>query len=59
MQVAKRSGMKIEVIPEDVEGEIDFQALEEMLTSGRKPVLVAINHVPTNSGLIFALTFSA
>ena len=57
MQVAKRNRIEIEVIPEDEKGEIDFRALEEMLTSGRKPVLVAINHVPTNSGLHFALPF--
>ena len=51
MKVAKKCGIEIEVIPEDAEGEIDFCALEQMLTSGRKPMLVAINHVPTNSGL--------
>lgn len=43
--------MEIEVIPDDVEGEIDLAALDEMLgKETRKPALIAITHAPTNSG---------
>ena len=50
MQVAKRTGAVIEVIPEDVEGDLYVSALETLIIGGRKPALIAITHVPTNSG---------
>lgn len=50
-QVAKRFGVAIEVIPEDDEGDISLPALEVLITQAdKKPALVAITHVPTNSG---------
>jgi hypothetical protein len=49
-QVAKRTGVVIEVIPEDEQGDIDTAALEALVTQGRRPALIAITHIPTNSG---------
>ena len=51
LQLAKRTRVSIEVIPETAEGDIDIAALEGLLTHGRLPVLVAISHVPTSSGV--------
>lgn len=42
--------MKIEVVPETEDGEIDVEALERMVVLGQQPKLVAISHVATNSG---------
>lgn len=54
VQMAKRTGAVIEVIPEDEEGDISLSALEALITQGpRKPALIAITHVPTNSGSSF------
>lgn len=47
---SRRTGVSIEVIPETPDGDIDAAALEGMLTTGRRPVLVTISHVPTSSG---------
>ena len=47
----KRQKVKIEVIPDDEEGDIDLAALESMLADGhRKAALIAITHAPTSSG---------
>lgn len=49
--MAKRVEVAIEVIPEDDEGDISLPALEVLITQGdKKPALLAITHVPTNSG---------
>ncbi|BDA50632.1 probable cysteine desulfurase [Coccomyxa sp. Obi] len=54
LQMAKRTGVAIEVIPEDDEGDISLPALEVLITQGdRKPALIAITHVPTNSGRVY------
>ena len=50
VQVAKRTGIKVEVIPETEEGDIDIQALEALCSQGPKPSLIAITHIPTNCG---------
>ena len=50
LQVARRSGAVIEVVPSDDSGALDVGALERML-DGRVR-LIAITHVPTNSGLV-------
>lgn len=43
--------MEIEVIPEDSEGDVDLDALEEAVAKGSgKPALIAITHIPTSSG---------
>lgn len=50
LQVAKRTGVKIEVIPEDADGVLDPQALERMIDDRVR--LIAMTWVPTNGGLV-------
>ncbi|HEX2529190.1 MAG TPA: aminotransferase class V-fold PLP-dependent enzyme [Geminicoccus sp.] len=49
LQVAKRTGAMVEVIPSDAHGEVDVGALRAMIDSRVK--LIAITWVPTNGGL--------
>ncbi|MBH5371288.1 aminotransferase class V-fold PLP-dependent enzyme [Bradyrhizobium glycinis] len=50
LQVAKRTGATIEVVPSDATGELDLHALERMLD--RRVKLIAVTWVPTNGGLV-------
>lgn len=50
LQMAKRTGAVIEVVPPDNTGALDVAALEGMIDSRVK--LIAITHVPTNGGLV-------
>ena len=50
LQVAQRTGAVVEVIPDDVHGQVSVKALQEMLDGRVK--LIAITHVPTNGGLV-------
>ena len=50
LRVVERTGAVVEVVPDRPTGEIDVEALENMLDDRVR--LIAINHVPTNSGLI-------
>jgi cysteine desulfurase / selenocysteine lyase len=50
LQVARRTGAVIEVIPSDADGELDIEALDRMIDQRVK--LIAITHVPTNGGLV-------
>ncbi|MGY8637989.1 aminotransferase class V-fold PLP-dependent enzyme [Bradyrhizobium sp. 14AA] len=50
LQVAKRTGAIIDVVPSDASGELDIQALERMIDERVK--LIAITWVPTNGGLV-------
>lgn len=50
LQVAKRTGAIVEVVPSDVSGELDVNALESMINDRVK--LIAITWVPTNGGLV-------
>ena len=50
LQVARRSGAVIDVVPSDAAGELDLEALERMID--RRVKLIAITHVPTNGGLV-------
>lgn len=50
LQVAKRLGVIIEVIPNDESGQVSIDALEQMIDGNVK--LIAITHVPTNGGLV-------
>ena len=50
LQVAKRQGVEIVVIPSDEQGQLDVSALESLIDERVK--LIAITHVPTNGGLI-------
>lgn len=53
LQVARRTGATIEVVPTDEHGQLSIEALARMLDDRSKPVkLVAVTHIPTNGGLI-------
>jgi cysteine desulfurase/selenocysteine lyase len=47
---ARRTGARIDVVPDDRHGQLDVAALREMLDERVR--LVAIGHVPTNGGLV-------
>lgn len=50
LQVARRTGAVVEVIPNDEHGQTSVAALREMMDDRVK--LVSITHVPTNGGLV-------
>ena len=50
LQVQKRTGVEIEVIPNDRYGQLSVEALKDLLDERVK--LIAITHVPTNGGLV-------
>ena len=50
VQVAQRSGVSVEVVPSRPTGEIDVDALDATIDGRTR--LIAINHAPTNSGLV-------
>lgn len=50
LQVAKRTGAVIDIVPSDATGELDVDALERMIDVRVK--LIAITWVPTNGGLV-------
>ena len=50
LQVAKKTGIEIQVIPNDEFGQISITALQGMITPQVK--LIAVTHVPTNGGLV-------
>lgn len=50
LQVARRTGAVVEVIPSDETGQVSVPALEAMIDERVK--LIAITHVPTNGGLV-------
>jgi len=50
LQVARRTGATIEVVPNDESGQLSLAALKDALDDRVK--LIAITHVPTNGGLV-------
>lgn len=50
LQLARRTGATLEVLPDDETGQLDLAALERQLDERVK--LVALTHVPTNGGLV-------
>src|SRR5687767_6593377 len=51
LSLARRFGVEIVRAPDAAEGGVDLVAMEEIIHR-RRPKLVAVTHVPTNSGLI-------
>lgn len=56
LQAEKTHGIKIEVIPNDAQGQLSVEALEKLLAedqANEKNIkLISITHVPTNGGLV-------
>src|SRR5260370_5365862 len=50
LQIARKTGATIEVIPNDEHGQISVEALRKAMDERVK--LIAITHVPTNGGLV-------
>ncbi|UCE60447.1 MAG: aminotransferase class V-fold PLP-dependent enzyme [Phycisphaerales bacterium] len=50
LQVQKRIGVTIEIVPNDEHGQLSLDALKEMADDDVR--LIAITHVPTNCGLV-------
>ncbi|HEX6479143.1 MAG TPA: aminotransferase class V-fold PLP-dependent enzyme [Ktedonobacteraceae bacterium] len=50
LQITKKTGATVEVIPNDAHGQISLEALREAIDDRVK--LIAITHVPTNGGLV-------
>jgi cysteine desulfurase / selenocysteine lyase len=50
LQVSRRRGARVEVVPSDAGGQLDVGALERMLDDRVR--LIAVTHVPTNGGLV-------
>jgi cysteine desulfurase / selenocysteine lyase len=50
LQVCRKTGAKLDVIPNDEFGQVSLSALKEMIDPRVK--LIAITHVPTNGGLV-------
>ncbi len=50
LQVAKKTGAEVVVVPDDKHGQIDLGALERAID--KKTKLVSISHVPTQGGLV-------
>jgi selenocysteine lyase/cysteine desulfurase len=53
LQVAERTGARIEVVEDDASGQLSVEDLRRRLDDGNGPVkLVAVTHVPTHGGLV-------
>jgi cysteine desulfurase/selenocysteine lyase len=50
LQIAQRTGAVVDVIPNDGFGQVSVEALQKLIDGRVK--LIAITHVPTNSGLV-------
>ncbi|MBI4185103.1 MAG: aminotransferase class V-fold PLP-dependent enzyme [Proteobacteria bacterium] len=50
LQVARRTGARVEAVPSEATGEMSVAALERMIDKDVK--LIAVTHVPTNGGLV-------
>ena len=50
LQLARRKGVVVESVPDDMHGQLDVNALERMIDKRVK--LISATHVPTNGGLV-------
>jgi len=50
LHAARRRGVRVEVVPDDAQGQVDIEALAAMIDERVK--LVTLAHVPTGSGLV-------
>ncbi len=50
LQISKKTGAVVEVVPNDAHGQLSLEALRKMIDERVK--LIAITHVPTNGGLV-------
>lgn len=50
LQVARKTGVQLQVVPSDESGQISLQALRNAIDDRVK--LISLTHVPTNSGLV-------
>ena len=50
LHIASRTGISVEVVPNNERGELDVDALERMIDDRVR--LISVNHVPTNGGLV-------
>lgn len=50
LQVAKKTGAEVVVVPDDAHGQIDLAALERAIDARTR--LISISHIPTQGGLV-------
>jgi selenocysteine lyase/cysteine desulfurase len=50
LQVTRRTGARVEVVPSDASGQVSVDALRQMMDERVK--LISMTHVPTNGGLV-------
>lgn len=50
LQLAKKTGVRIEVVADDGDGQVDVEALGRRIDGSVK--LISVTHVPTNGGLV-------
>lgn len=50
LQLAKRKGVRIRVVPDDATGQLDVRALRGMIDASTR--LISVTHIPTHGGLI-------
>jgi selenocysteine lyase/cysteine desulfurase len=50
LQIARKTGAVVEVVPDDETGQLSVEALRQM--ADKRVRLIAVTHVPTNGGLV-------
>lgn len=52
LQLQRKNGFGIELLPELVSGEVDCDRLEQLLAQQHRVALISLCHIPTSSGLV-------